>query len=712
MHLVLAEKPSVARDLAKVIDPGARRGDGCLEGRRYTWTWAVGHLAELAPPEHYQPDLKGRWRLDLLPVLPARWVLQPRAGRTDQLAVVRRLLKAAESVVVATDAGREGELIWENIREVCGYEGPWQRLWLSETTAPAVKAAFQSLLPAQAKAELASAARARSQADWLVGMNATMALSARHGGLWSAGRVQTPTLALLTAREGEIRAFHPEPYFVVLARFRSEAKEYGGRWFTGDQDRLPDQKAAHTIAKRVAGHTGRIAELKRKQTREQPPRLMNLTDLQRAANARHGLTAAATLKIAQTLYEEKKVLTYPRTDSRHVSRETFATFPARLRAVGGDLALQLAANLPDPGKRVVDDAQVSDHHALLPTDRRAELNEAERKVYDLVAQRLVVALLPPAVWAETEAVTEVEGETFRSKSRNLRVPGWRAVEPPAKADDDEPGDGELASLRQGAPSTCLEAKVDARKTKAPPRYTEATLLRAMEHAGRLVDEQALADAMKERGLGTPATRAAIIETLVRREYVAREKKALVPTARGLALVERAPAALRSVETTGEWEQRLRRIERGQEQAAGFLRAIAELTRGIVAEVVGQSRAAVPPAAKAAIGSCPVCGGDVVEYPRAFNCLNRSCRFIIWKKVAGKALTAGQVRELLARGETRRPVKGFKSKAGRKFEARLRLERATGRVSFVFEAPAAAGPGNAPSPSGRGTAKSAGVPRQG
>lgn len=726
LRVVLAEKPSVAVDLARVVDPGARRGDGRLVGREYTWTWAVGHLAELAPPEHYVPELAGRWRLELLPVLPDRFALRPREGRSKQLEVVRELLGHADEVIVATDAGREGELIWEYIREVCAYGGPWRRLWLSETTAAAVRAGFAALLPGPAKADLGRAARARSIADWLVGMNATMALSARHGGLWSAGRVQTPTLALLCRREAEIRAFKPEAYHVVTARFRSGEAEYDGRWFSGTQERLPDAARARAIASRVEGRTGRIASVERKRTEETPPHLFNLTDLQRAANARHGLPAAVTLQAAQALYERHKAISYPRTDSRHVSAETYRTFPARLRAVGGELAPVaglLLQRLRHPGKRVVDDGQVTDHHALLPTGHApdpARLTAAERQVYDLVVRRLLAALLPPAVHADTEAVTEVEGETFRSRAREMLEPGWRQAEPASRSeggDQERDGDqadgarrpgragkaaggapeaaeaaGDLAGLSAGAASTCRTAQAEARRTKPPARYSEATLLRAMEHAGRLVDDPALAAAMKERGLGTPATRAAIIETLIRRGYATRERRALLPTPRGERLVGLAPAELRGAETTGEWEQRLRRIERGQERADAFLEGISGLTLRVVTDVAAQRRAAAAPPSRASVGTCPRCGGAVVESSKAFGCANwraesGGCRWVLWKRIAGKTLTVNQARELLERGETKRALRGFKSRAGRKFEARLRLERETGRVSFVFDAAA-------------------------
>ena len=744
MRLVLAEKPSVAMDLARVMDPGARRAEGHLVGQRFTWTWALGHLVELAPPEHYRPDLKGRWQLDRLPVLPERFDLRAREGRTAQLNVIRRLLAGADAVVVATDAGREGELIWEYIAEVCSFHGPVERLWLSEGTPAAVRAAFSALRPPMT--DLAAAARARSAADWVVGMNATMALSARHGGLWSAGRVQTPTLALLCRREAEIRAFRPETYFVVLGDFVSESHPYQGRWFSGEQDRLPDQPAAEAVVARVRGQVGRIASVVRKRQDESPPRLYNLTDLQRAANARFGMTAARTLAAAQSLYERHKALSYPRTDSQHVSVETFRTFPARLRAVQGDLAAvaeRLAQALPHPGRRVVDDHKVTDHHALLPTTQvppADRLGEDERRVYQLVVRRFLAALLPAASYDETVVVTEVAGETFRSRARVLVVAGWREVEPVVAAagragraqkgpragvGDETAGEaseadadaGDIGSLQEGRESTCEDARLEQRQTKAPARYTEATLLRAMETAGRLVDDEALADAMRARGLGTPATRAAIIETLVKRGYVLREKRALVPTQRGEAVVGLAPAELCEPATTGAWEERLRAIESGRAKAKAFLEDIAALTTRIVGDVGRQERAVVAPAAPeapvrpartrratgsvpkedAAIGVCPLCGGAIVEGRKGFGCsrwrpTDGACRWVLWKSVAGKQLTVTQARDLLSRGVTSRVLRGFRSKAGTAFAARLQLERATGRVSFLFETAAAGSTG--------------------
>ncbi len=580
MRLVIAEKPSVAVDLAKVMDPTAKRGDGCVVGQYATWTWALGHLVELAPPEHYQPALKGKWDLGLLPILPEHYALQPREGRSQQLGVIQRLLRQAETVIVATDAGREGELIWEYIAEAGGYQGPVERLWLSESTPAAVQAAFGALRPPMTN--LAAAARARSVADWVVGMNATMALSARHGGLWSAGRVQTPTLALLCRREAEIQAFRPTDYFVVLADFDAGGK-YAGRWFRADADRLASRAEAEAVAARVRGQAGTVAKVEHKRTQEAPPRLFNLTDLQRAANARYGMTAAATLAAAQALYEKHKALSYPRTDSRHVSAETAATFPARLQAVAhanlpdplGPIAQRLAGNVPDPGKRVIDGAKVSDHHALLPTTQApdpASLTEDERQVQGLVVCRFLAALLPSAVYDDTEAITEVQGETFRSRSRVLAVPGWREVEPgtaKGQAGEDQEEQSDLSGLQQGVPSRCVDARADARRTKPPTRYSEATLLAAMEHAGRLVDDEGLADAMRERGLGTPATRAAIIEVLVKRGFVERKGKTVLSTPAGRILVAALPPALTDPGVTGLWEDALADVAAGTRTLDAF-----------------------------------------------------------------------------------------------------------------------------------------------
>lgn len=707
MRLVLAEKPSVARDLAQVVDPGARRQGGSLVGRQFTWTWALGHLVELSPPETYQPALQGRWRTGLLPVIPERFTLRPREGRSDQLETIQRLLGDAEEVIVATDAGREGELVWCYIRDLSGYEGPVRRLWLSESTPAAVREAFAHLRPPMVALE--AAARARSEADWLVGMNGTMALSSRYGGLWSTGRVQTPTLSLVCQRERDIRCFRPAEYCIVLGTFAHRNRPYSGQWFRQDEDRIEHRTVAEAIVAAVRGQPGKILAVHRKKTKSQPPRLLNLTDLQRMMNVRYGMTASATLAAAQALYEQHKILSYPRTDARHVSRETQATFVPRLQALtmlGGDvaeMATALAAAPPDPGKRVVDDSKVTDHHALLPTATRVDptrLSDEQRRVYEAVGRRFVAALLPPAVYDTTEVITEVGGETFRSRSRVLVTAGWRQAEPTAtslrskeSSGEDEDGDladgeeGEdLSNLRKGVSIECRDAHVEARQTKPPSRYTEASLLAAMEHAGRLVEDEALADAMKDRGLGTPATRAAIIEVLLRREYIRREGRSLVPTLRGHNLLRLVPASLREPSVTGDWEARLRRIETGQEDVGVFMADIRTLTKDIVDRIKASGPGDISPT----VGICPRCGGVVVEGRTVYSCENTkpeqgACRWSMPKFVEGIAIRPALAYELLQRGHTEKPVDGLRKESGETFAARLQLDRETGAITTMEDA---------------------------
>ena len=568
----------MARDLARVLDPGAVRREGYLLGNQYVWTWALGHLGGLAGPEVYAPALQGRWDLTHLPVVPAAWQVVPRAGRDGaaerQLAVVKNLLAQATEVIVATDAGREGELIWSYIRGLSGYTGPERRLWLSETTPAAVTRAFTALEPPHLA--LRQAAEARARADWLVGMNATMALSTRHGGLWSAGRVQTPTLAMLVRREEEVKGFVVETFWTVDARCVGGGVEYGARVDREDNERLAEADAKATATK-LTGQGGTVTSAQVKVEREQPPHLMSLTDLQRAANSAVSLTAAETLAAAQALYEAGN-LSYPRTDSRYLTPDAYSTLPARLAAVAAALPpLAALCHLPaqPPGARVVDATKVSDHHALLPTDKApslAGLPEAQRQVYELVARRTVAALLSPAEWRATDLVAEIAGETLRARSRVLITPGWRAAEPASSADPAP----DLSGIAQGAAATCASAAATQRQTQPPKRFTDASLLGAMETAGKQLQDPALREAMAQTGLGTPATRAATIETLIARGYAERQKKAIAATDKGIALVSLAPPSLTDPATTGEWEQRLREIEEGTQSAAEMDRDMAAL----------------------------------------------------------------------------------------------------------------------------------------
>ena len=698
--VVITEKPSVAQELAKVMDPGARRGNGCLEGNQ-VWTWALGHLGELAGPEAYEPGLREKWRLEFLPVIPERTKLQTIAGKKVQFRVVQKLLAQADHVVVATDAGREGELIWEYIRELTGYRGSFERLWLSETTPVAVKKAFGELRTAAGMRHLAQAARSRALADWIVGMNGTMALTARHGGLLSVGRVQTPTLGLIVVRELEIRNFDSQDYFEVTVALRADAGVYAGKWFRGKVDRLEKRAEADVVVRSVQGKTGMVTSLEAKETKEAPPMLFNLNDLQKEANRRFGFSAKKTLDFAQFLYENH-LITYPRTDSRHLSSALVETLSARLKSLSkvNDYAPFAEAILKGkiaPGKRVVDDSKVTDHHALIPTDLppNQTLKPEALKVYDLVVRRFLAAFLLPARYRDTVAVTEVEGERFRSRGRVVLDRGWRAVcgEAEAKAKKGEEKEKEdetkeLPPIKKGDGVACREAKVLAKKTKPPARYTEASLLTAMETAGKLVNDEELAEAMKDRGLGTPATRAAIIETIIHREYVKREGKALVPTKKGEKVLEVAPEGLRCVETTGEWEKQLRDIEGGKVRAEDFVRGIADYTRYLVDQVRGQKKQEVRSVGEM-VGKCPLCGGAMAEGPKSYGCSNwkpenGGCKFTIWKEVGGKTLSVRVVKELLAKGETAKAVKGFKSREGKAFDARIRLDREKGKVVFIFD----------------------------
>lgn len=738
MIVVVAEKPSVARDLAKVL--GARsKSDGYLEGRDIRVTWCVGHLLELAPPERYDPSWK-RWSYDTLPMLPERFLLDPRKGAGAQLGVLKRLLKAKETtrIVNACDAGREGELIFRWLLDhVFGFQEaqhsrripPVDRLWIASLTEAAIAEGFERLRPAAHFDTLGAAARCRSEADWLVGLNATRAMtllgrragSGGDAGLLSVGRVQTPTLAMLTRREDEIEAFVPEPFWQVEATFVFEPEPgleatYVGRWFDprltkrpSTTERAPEEKQdaekhhddrlvgpdaaarAEAIARAVRGRPGHVSKLTRLEQREPAPALFDLTALQKLANQRFGLSSDRTLKAAQNLYERHKAITYPRTDSRFITHDIAPTLPSLLRAQQAQpwsAAVRDALALgPTPQRKIVDDAEVGDHHAILPTDRVPELDRLspdERHVYELVARRLVAVFLPPAVFDKRTLVTTVgtgtETHAFRSEGRARITTGWHAAEPPPKRQgahpehrNDEPP--LLPSLKEGAHVQTLSARPIESKTQPPKRHTEATLLGAMEHAGKDLDEEALRRALRESGLGTPATRASIIETLLTRDYIRRDGRTLVPTPSGRALIAALPvAALRSAELTGRWEQKLAQVADGRYDPAAFMDEIRRFTRDAVQSMAS---AAPPPAlgvanAAEVLGRCPVCGTAVTLGRKAYTCeRKRDCTFVVFTKVAGKTVSPNLLKLLLAKGRSS-VLPGFKSKAGKRFKAALVL----------------------------------------
>jgi len=779
VQLVIAEKPSVARDLARVL---GMRGTGkhAIDGAGRVITWCIGHLVELEEPAAYDAAWKA-WRLDTLPMLPGAFKLRPVQGTRDQLRAVRELLRDRRftEVVNACDAGREGELIFRYVYELAGSRLPIKRLWISSLTDEAIRAGFARLRPGVELDALADAARSRSEADWLVGMNATRAVTvssraaaprprsaqpARRGQrgksdspLYSIGRVQTPTLAILVRRELEIRKFRPRDYWEVRGQFvpagtaTDAAEKVTATWGVA----LPDGKAIRsrlgeraladgivardeTAAGGPAASVDRpvVERLRQKRVREAPPLLFDLTSLQRTANRRYGLSATATLAAAQALYERYKILTYPRTDSRHLTSDMAKELPKLFGALAAlpdyaRFAAPLIETPPPRSRRVFDDGKVSDHHAIVPTGKPVRLDDLprdERRIFDLVARRFLGAFHPDAEFALTDVVIRVGApdagtepraaaeprdadagadetlvtalppppDRYRARGRVRLVAGWQDVagvgqsgqaRPPG--DRNEAGDGDsgptLPPLTEGQR---LDGKFEAltKQTRPPPRHTEATLLSAMESAGREIPDEELRAAMRDSGLGTPATRAATIETLIRRTFVARDGKNLVPTDMGIGLIEALPEkSLASPELTGTWEARLSRVARGQETRAAFMADISRYVSDVVTAIRGgagvvrasaapamrpadvapasppkpprpRAPARAPAAPDATTLTCPRCKqGTLVAGKRGWGCARwrEGCAFVIWFEIAGRRITDAELADLVSKGKTRK-----------------------------------------------------------
>jgi DNA topoisomerase-3 len=654
--LVVAEKPSVARDVAQVL--GARsRGEGHLDGNGWIVTWAIGHLVALAKPHEMNPEWK-RWRLSDLPLVPSSWPLVVVEQTRDQYEVVRRFLVHPDvrGVVCATDAGREGELIFRYIYEASRSKKPVKRLWLSSLTPEAIKAGFKSLKDARAFDDLADAARARSRADWLVGMNLSRLYSVLYDANLSVGRVQTPTLAMVVERELEIRAFVPEDYLEVVATFgpegaqgKEECERYEGAWVgtagadcdAAEPQRLPaDGAEGHAIVERARRGRAHVASVEREIRRIPPPSLYDLTELQRHANHLFGFTAQRTLELAQRLYEERKLLSYPRTDCRHLSTAVASTLPAVVKVIEPAYEGLVAPGTGTRplGPRFVDDARVTDHHAIIPTDRSPppDLPDAERKIYDLVCRRLLAAWHGDHVAAVTTLTTEiVTGDVrdrYMTRGTSIEVAGWKVldVEPARRTGAREERAASVLppELVAGTPRSVLDAKAVKKKTRPPPRFTDATLLTAMETAGRTMDDKQISEAMRARGLGTPATRAAIIETLLRREYIVRDGKTFSATDKGIALVARVHPHVKSPAMTGEWEAKLGRIERGELGLADFMRAIEAYVREVVGSVAGAaSRSPAAAAAPRPPPSSPVVAAPPSKRPARSSDLGELLSFV-------------------------------------------------------------------------------------
>jgi DNA topoisomerase III len=720
--LVIAEKPSVARDLGSAL-PGSFKGSKdktYLEGDGYVITWAIGHLVGLAEPDAYDPRLK-KWRFADLPIIPEKFKLVPNDEKSKkQLNAIHRRMADDEVdlIVNACDAGREGELIFAYLYETAPVQKPVQRLWLSSMTKGAISEAFEDLRPGEEMKPLEEAARSRSEADWLVGMNATRAASIRlraaFDGAVSLGRVQTPTLALVARREEEIRAFKPEPYWLVEARFAASGERlYTGRYLGGK--RLPSEEEAKAIVEACADEPGLITKLERKEEVERPQLLYDLTSLQRHANTLLGFSARRTLAAAQRLYEEHKALTYPRTNSRFLTGDMIGEIKPTAALVGHNGQYRRAAEYVTsldrlPLGRVVNDKKVEDHHAIIPTRSEHDLGrmgQDELKIYDLVAKRFLAVFHPDAKFERTRVETTVEERgraqapgsaggaafVFRTSGRRLIEPGWRAVYGDQvegeRRDDDTGGDQLLPKLDQGEHVETRSVESLRKETQPPRRFSDASLLGAMETAGKEIEDAELREAMKDSGIGTPATRAGIIELLIGREYIEREGRALVATEKGIQVIRLLNGhQLTSAELTGNWENRLGLIEHGEDSHDAFIADIAKFTEETVQELDKLKGAQIE---RAKLGPCPICGREISENRKGYSCWSREdpgCGFVIWKRKAGKSLPVSVAKELIESlrrsieagedppvGRTAKPVTGFRSRAGRTFRAKLRLEQA-------------------------------------
>lgn len=646
MKLIITEKPSVARDIAQVWGIKTKR-DGYLEGRGCAVTWAFGHLVTLLEPGDYSPELKA-WKLPTLPFIPDAFKLKLIAnkGVSEQFGVIQKLLGEADDIICATDAGREGELIFRYLTDLAGFrDKPFRRLWLSSLTAEAVKEAFARLRDGHDCDALYAAARCRSESDWIVGLNATRCYTVRYGSagggdrvLWSLGRVQTPVLALITDRDDEIDLFNARPFWELTTLYRTALFKYAG-------DRFDSPEKANEQLACIQGKPFTVRSIKGVRKTEKPPQLFDLTTLQREMNRRYNLSAARTLAIAQKLYEQK-LLTYPRTDSRYITKD----LEPRIAQILNDLrslrpqavdALDLA-HLPF-SKRITDNDKVKDHHAIIPTGiLPGTLEASEQHVYEAVLMQLIAAFYPDCEKEITTVDGESNGVPFQAKGTRVVQAGWSALFPAPKKKEKEDDEQELPAFTVGEQGP-HEPSVREGKTKPPRHYTENSLLAAMESAGKFVEDETLREALKERGIGTPATRAAIIETLLQRNYIRREKKNILATDMGRFLISLLQdALLKSPEMTGEWEEKLNRIERGAHTPEAFMQAIADYTAHLVKTAV----AARVDAAR--WGNCPLCGSELIAGKKGIGCSHwkEGCGYVLWRDYKGLSLSDAQLRELL------------------------------------------------------------------
>ena len=680
---ILAEKPSVAHEIASIVG-ASRKEDGFLSGKDYLVTWAFGHLIQLAMPEDY--GFEGFVR-ENLPIIPKEFFLKPRqikvgkeykpdVGIIKQLKTIENVFGCCDRIIVATDSGREGELIFRYIYSYLNCKKPFQRLWISSLTEKAIKDGLQNLKTGGEYDNLYYAAKARSEADWLVGINSSQALSISAGrGIFSLGRVQTPTLAMICRRFLENKNFSPVPFWQIKILTEKSDIEFS----VLSREKYDNKDTANSVFRKLQGNSLSVRSVEKKEVNQEPPLLYDLTTLQKKANSKHGFSADKTLSIAQKLYEAK-LITYPRTGSRYISTDVFDEIPELIRSLKQHPRFgAFAAKMDDQMLNIlsVDDKKVTDHHALLITGNHPkELSPDENMIYEMIAGRMLEAFSKKCVKEVTTIDCECSGAVFEAKGSVIKQSGWWAV---FGEKDESDEDCNLPEIKQGETLPILKSELLEKQTKPKPLHTEATLLSAMESAGKEVENEEEREAIKESGIGTPATRAAIIETLFSREYISREKKSLVPTEKGLLVYETVKdKQIADVALTGNWESKLAQIERGEIKPDNFRKTIEIYTREITAELL-ESKIEVS-------GNntclCPKCKSAQVRfYSKVVKCTDEKCGFVVFRSKSEKELSDKQITELLTKGKTA-VIKGFKNKAGKSFDARLKINE-NYQIQFEF-----------------------------
>ena len=687
MKLVLAEKPSVAMSLSKVIGAN-QRGDGYMEGNGYLVSWCVGHLVELSQPEAYD-EKYAKWRYDDLPILPDHWRYQVSASTKKQFGILKKLMqrKDVESLICATDAGREGELIFRLVYHQCGCKKPVERLWISSMEDSAIREGFQKLRPGTEYDALYEAALCRERADWIVGINATRLFSCLYGQTLNVGRVMTPTLAMVVMRDAAIRAFKPEPFYSAELKFRD---------FQAGGERMKEKaEAEKLVAECCQAGSAIITKVEQKEKSEKPPALFDLTSLQREANRQLGFTAQQTLDYTQALYE-KKLVTYPRTDSRYLTDDMAPLVPELVSVIQQSFQIQPDEPAPVNAAQVINSKKVTDHHAIIPTKTAASydissLPSGEQAILTMLAVRLICAVGTPCLYAETVVEAECAGQKFRTKGKTATDIGWRRYAgKPSEEAEKNAGAGELPELSEGMTLELAGVDLKEGKTSPPKRFTEDLLLSAMESASS--DE--FPAGVERKGIGTPATRAAIIEKLVQKGFIERrgdkKTKYLCSTDKGNALVTVVPEQIQSPSMTADWEEKLLKIEHGEYDSDVFMGEISSMVSGLVKtyEAVKGADVLMQPERKV-IGSCPACGSDVCETAKGWFCRDKSCKFALWKEnrffqTLGKQMTEELAKQLVNRGKARL-THCYSRKSNRYYDTTVHVETGEdGAAAFKLE----------------------------